>query len=174
MTGHAGLNSNLRCFEVANLADEYHVGILAQDRAQNRCECQPLARGHLNLGHAGKFVFDRILHRHDVDLARCEFPQCRVEQGRFSGPRRTGHDDQAVLIGEQLAKTLQFRIRQVQIPEQLRLAGAKQAYDGLLRLSGRHGRNPQIASHTAGLDSSPTRVRAKSVRHIHTAHHLES
>ena len=102
---------------VDELADEDDVGILAEAAAQ-RGRVPQRVGAHLPLGHDGLGVgvehLDRVLDGEDVTGALVVDPvDERGHRARLAGPRRTGHEDQPLLLlGE--ARDLQ---REAQVVE---------------------------------------------------------
>ena len=68
VTGQRCLNRDLRGLEVSNLTDEDDVGVLTQERTQQRREGQILIGVHLALDEAVDVVFHRVFGRQDLGL----------------------------------------------------------------------------------------------------------
>ncbi len=83
VSGEARLHGNFGSFEVANLADHDDIRILAQDRAQTTRERHIRLVVHLRLTDPGQVVFDRILHREDVDRGAFEFGEAGIQASSF-------------------------------------------------------------------------------------------
>ena len=71
VAGERRLHRDLRGLLVADLADQHHVGVLPQDRAQRGGEGEPRLLVHLHLHDVlAQPVLDRVLDRDDVDARR--------------------------------------------------------------------------------------------------------
>ena len=72
VAGHGGLEGDVGRLLVADLADEDHVGVGAEDRAQPGGERQAGARVDLDLVGVRHLVLDRVLDRRDLALVAVE------------------------------------------------------------------------------------------------------
>ena len=106
VAGEAGLDRDLGGLEVADLADQDHVRVLAQDRAQARGEGEPDRRLHLDLADARQLDLDRVLDRDDVVLGLVDVRERGVERGRLARAGRPGDQDDPVVAPDQLAQRL--------------------------------------------------------------------
>src|SRR2546430_15808329 len=88
VAGERGADRDLRRLEVARLADQDHVRVLAQERAERGGEGPPHALVDLHLVDALEVVLDRVLGGHDVDVRRVDRVDRRVEGRRL--PRAGG------------------------------------------------------------------------------------
>src|SRR5713101_4160205 len=89
-----GPDADLSRFQVAGLADQDDVRILAQEGAQGPGKGAPDLFVDLHLVDALEVVLDGVLGRHDVDVGRVDGVDGRVKRGRFtraSGPRDQDH-----------------------------------------------------------------------------------
>ena len=84
MAGERRLNGNGGGLAVADLADQNDVGILAENRAQRRCEGEARLFVDLNLDDASDAILDRVLDGYDVDAAMLEQTQGSVKRCRFA------------------------------------------------------------------------------------------
>ncbi len=66
MAGQRRLHGDLRGLQIAHFAHHDHVGVLAQDGAQQGGESQPDLRLGLHLVDAVELILDRVLDRDDV------------------------------------------------------------------------------------------------------------
>ena len=64
VTGERGLHRDAGRLDVADLADQDHVGVLAQDRPETVGEGEPGLLVDLDLVDLGEDVLDRVLDRH--------------------------------------------------------------------------------------------------------------
>jgi hypothetical protein len=80
VTGQRRLDGDLGGLEVADLADENRVGILAEEAAQRRREVEPDALPHLHLIDAHQVELDRVLGGHDVRLGGIDPRDRRVQR----------------------------------------------------------------------------------------------
>jgi hypothetical protein len=101
--------------EVSHLADEDHVGVLAESAAQRLGESLGIG-ADLALVHDRGLVLmeelDRVLDRDDVHRpALVDRVDHRCESRRLAGARRAGHEDEA----PRLARELEEHLRQAQV-----------------------------------------------------------
>ena len=101
--------------EVAHLADEDHVGVLAERAAQRLGESLRVG-ADLALVHDRGLVLveelDRVLDRDDVQRpALVDRVDHRRERRRLTGARRAGHEDEA----PRLARELEEHLRQAEL-----------------------------------------------------------
>jgi hypothetical protein len=100
--GERRLRRHQRRLVVAHLADEHHVRVLAEDRAQRRGEGEPGALVRLHLHHAGQAPLDRVLDGDHVDAAAPEHPAERgVERGGLPRARGAGDEHEPLARVEQ-------------------------------------------------------------------------
>ena len=66
VAGERGLHGDAGRLDVADLADEDHVGVLAQDRLETVGERDAGLLVDLDLVDRREHVLDRVLDRHDV------------------------------------------------------------------------------------------------------------
>ena len=112
--GHRGLERDLGRLLVAHLADEDHVGVLAQDRPQHAGERQAGLRVDLDLVDARQLVLDRVLDRDDVDLGAVVLGEQRVERRALARPGRPRHEDHALRLGDGALEHLLLLRRQAE------------------------------------------------------------
>ena len=77
--GHRRTERDLRRLFVADLADQQHVGVGAQDRPQSVRERESGARVHLDLVEPFHAVLDGILDRRQLPVRGVEQPQAREQ-----------------------------------------------------------------------------------------------
>ena len=93
VAGHRGAERDLRGLLVADLADQEHVGVGAEDRAQRRGEREAGLDVDLDLVDAVDLVLDRILDGLDRALVVVQQLERRVEGRRLAAARRAAGDD---------------------------------------------------------------------------------
>ena len=90
------LDAHLGRFRVAHLADEDHVGRLAEHGTDDAGEVEADVVADLDLVDPGEVVLDRILGRDDLRVGAVELVERGVERRRLAGARRAGDEDDAV------------------------------------------------------------------------------
>src|SRR5207245_5417374 len=91
VSGEGGLDGDVDRLQVADLADQDDVGVLADDVPQAGGEGQPDLRLHRDLIHALQLVFDGILDGEDLAVGRVDLLERRVERGGLAGAGGTGY-----------------------------------------------------------------------------------
>src|SRR6185437_15009022 len=102
-----GLNGDLGGLQVADLADQDHVRILAKDGPQGRGERQVDFVVDRALHDAVDFVFDRIFRGDDLGVDIVEFGEGGIKRGRLAGAGRTGDEHDAVRLLDDLTEHAQ-------------------------------------------------------------------
>ena len=93
MTREGRLDGDTRRLDVPDLADEDHVGVLAQNRLEAGGEGQAGLLVGLDLVDGREDVLDRILDGHDVLRRIGDLGECGVERGGLAASGRTGAQD---------------------------------------------------------------------------------
>ena len=106
MAGLGGLQRGLRGLGVAQLADQDHVGVLAQRAAERLVERVGVEPDLALVDDAADVLvedLDRILDRDDVLLARAvDVIDHRRERRRLSGAGRAGDEHEAAVLAREL------------------------------------------------------------------------
>ena len=95
VAGHRRLERDLGGLLVADLADEDHVGVGAEDRAQAGGEGEAGARVDLDLVGVRHLVLDRVLDRRDQALVAVEPLSAACERGGLAAAGRADDDHRA-------------------------------------------------------------------------------
>ena len=170
------LHGDPRRLLVADLADQDHVRVAAEDRAQAAGEREPGGWVDLHLRRAGHLVLDRILDRDDHAAGIVEDAEGRVERGGLAAARRADGDDRAVGA---LDRPSQDRLRRRVHPQlrqskwALRPSALQDPENGLLAEGGREHRDPQVHRPPAHADAHPAVLRHAALRDVQPAHHLQ-
>ena len=101
VAGLRGLHRDAGGLLVADFADQDHVGVLAQDRAQRARERQLDLLVDLRLVDARQLVLDRIFDGDDVGALGLQRHQRRAERGGLAAAGRPDDEDHAVLVFEE-------------------------------------------------------------------------
>jgi hypothetical protein len=88
--GEGGLHGDPGRLDVTDLADQDHVGVLAQDGLQPGGEGEPGLVVGLDLVDGGEHVLDGVLDRHDVERRVVDLAERGVEGGGLAAARRAG------------------------------------------------------------------------------------
>ena len=110
MARHRRLHGDLRRLLVADLADEDHVGILPERRAENLGEGQLGGDVDRGLRDPLEPVFDRVLDRDDVLGIDVDLGERGVERRRLPRSGRPADDEHAVRLLDDLAELGDDRI----------------------------------------------------------------
>ena len=78
------LERDFRRFGIADLADHHDVRIIAQDGAQCGGEGQADLVVHRRLADPVETILDRVFQRHDVDAARVQHGEGRIQRRRLA------------------------------------------------------------------------------------------
>ena len=145
MTGRRGLHRDAGRLLVADLADEDHVGVAAQNRSQAACEREAGGRIDLDLGGAVHLILDGILDRHQDATGFVEQIERRVEGRGLAAPGRSCREQNAVrLLGELAERVERFRRHPQLVESDRSSAPIEQAEDDRLPVEGRDGRDPEV------------------------------
>ena len=117
MAGKRGLDRDLRSLGIAHFADHDDVWVLSDDGPQRIGEGQPDLRFDLHLVDPLNVVLNRILDRDDHSLGLIQVSQRRVKGGRFAAAGRSGHQQDAVRRGQDVAHGLFLRSAESERPE---------------------------------------------------------
>ena len=105
VAGQRGVDGDLRCLRVADLAHHDLVRIVAQDGAQAAGERQPLLFVDRNLGDAANLILDRIFDGDDLVFVGLDLVQRRIERRGLAAAGRPGHQHHAVRLGDVAGET---------------------------------------------------------------------
>ncbi len=109
--------------EIAHLAQEDHVGVLAERAAQGLAEARRVGADLALVDEAALVAveeLDRILDRHDVVVARpVDLVDHRRERGRLAGAGRAGHEYETARLGGELVELR----GQAEVLERLQVGG---------------------------------------------------
>src|SRR5690606_3155398 len=93
VAGEGGLGGDLGGLEVANLADEDDVGVLAEQGAQDGAEAEVDVGVHLGLGDAVELDFDGVLDGGDIGVGGIDLVERGVERSGFSTTGGAGDEE---------------------------------------------------------------------------------
>ena len=129
----------------SRIRHHHHVGVLAQDRAQPAGEGHLHARVDLGLADAVDVVLDRVLDGHDVARAVVDAVERGIERRRLARARRTGHEQDAVRLVDQLVDvTLRGGIHAERVEVEPAGLLVEQAQHHALAVSRRDGRYAHV------------------------------
>src|SRR5262249_52029796 len=165
------LYGNLRGLEVADLADQHYVRILAQDGAQPARERHFDLGVDLRLADAVDVVLDRVFDRHDVLGVVVEALERRVERGRLAGSGRTRDKPAAVrLVNELVHGPLRARIHAERIEIELARLLVEDTQHHALAVAGWDGRDAHIDRAPGDLQADAPVLRQALLGDVETRH----
>jgi hypothetical protein len=170
-----GLERDARRLVVADLADEDHVGVLAQHRAQHARERETLLLVDVDLVDALQLILDRVLDRDDVRRPGADRADERVERRRLAAARGPGHEDQPLRLAGRLTQALLVLRRQAEpLEADQRARRVEDAHRDLLAVLHRQGRHAEVdrAVLVAHLDAAV--LRHAALGDVHPRHHLQA
>ena len=176
MPGLRGLHRDLRGFRVTDLAEQDHVGILAEDRPERARERQLDLLVDLRLVHAGDLVLDRILDRDDVRPLRLHGLEGRAERRRLAAAGRADDEDHAVLVAEEAAQQLERRRREPELLERRHaLPVVEDAHHDLLAEERAQRRDAEVhLAAIVGLHAQAAVLRQALLGDVHARHDLQA
>src|SRR5208282_3852458 len=145
MAGERGLHGNLRRFRVANFADQHHIRVVAQNRAQPAREREAGLFTDLDLVDALELVFHWIFNRDDFADGVVDFVERGVKRRGFAAAGRAGDQDDSVRQPEHAAETVQFAPVHVEFGHAAqRGVLAEQTHHDRLAMQHRNHRNADV------------------------------
>ena len=145
VTGEGGADADLGGFEVAGLADEDDVGVLAEEGTEGGGEGAADFVVDLDLVDALEVVLDGVLGGHDVDVGGVDGMDGGVEGGGLAGAGGAGDEDHAVGGADGLLEVLEGVGVEAELGE-VELEGLfiEQAHDGFLPVDGGEGGDAEV------------------------------
>ncbi len=126
MTGRGGVQGRTGGFGVADLTDQDHVRVVAEEVAQGVGKAITGALVDLGLSHGGHSVFHRILDGEHVALDQRLHAQGGVQGGALAGSGGAGEQNQPVGAGEQAREGRYVVAVEAQILELVQVAALGQ------------------------------------------------
>ena len=149
-----GLDGDLGGFEVADLADQDDVGILAQEGPQRGREGQADLVLRLHLVDPDEIEFDRVLGGHDVDFRVVQLRDGGIERVRLAGAGRSGDEHDSVgTLDRVLEPPEGLRLEAEERHVELELALVEQAHHDLLAEQRGDRRDAEVEVARAILDA---------------------
>ena len=173
--GERGLHHHGGRFLVAGFSDQDDLGILPEDGPQGAGEVQSCPLVDLNLNEPGTVELDGVFYGVDVAVRCVEFRQEGVQQRRLSGPRGTGHrEDAGGTIDEACAQTLHRVVVQSARFEIEILRLSEDPNHEALRLARGKGADPQVVVSISEDDAGPSVLWLPPDRRVHSTDRLGS
>ena len=174
VTGERGLHRDASGLDVSHLADEDHVGVLAQDGLQTAGERDVGLLVDLDLVDAGEDVLDRVFDGRDVALGIGDLVQRRVERGGLSAAGRAGQDHHAERRPDQPREVGLGLGREPEGSElEQGAAAVEQPQDDLLAPDRGHGRDPDVERSTVDGHLDLAVLRSPTLDDVHLGHDLD-
>ena len=117
VAGLRGLHGRPGGLLIADLTNQHHIRILAEDRPQRAGKGQLDLLVDLRLVHTGDLVFDRIFNRDDVRPLRAHRGQRRAQRRGLARPSRPDNQNHAVLVAEEESQLFERHARQTELFE---------------------------------------------------------
>ena len=102
MPGQRRPHRDVGCLLIADLADDQHLRVLAQEMTRGLGKVQSAGLIHLSLHYAGDDLLCRVLDRDDVaSTALREVAKAGINRRGLAAARRTGQQQQAGGLAEE-------------------------------------------------------------------------
>src|SRR5436309_14661684 len=150
MARESRLNSDLRCFFVANFADHDLVQIVTQNRTKNTREGQTFLLVDRDLSNAMQLILNRVFNRDDFIFFVSDFVQGGIKRRRLSRSCRSGHQHHPVRLRNvmtKLSKIVRIESNHVQIEiadSCIDLVFIENTNNSVFAVDGRHDLNAEV------------------------------
>ena len=175
MAGERGLDRDLGRLEVTDLADQDHVGILADDVPEPGGEGQADLRLDGDLVDALQLVLDRIFDGDDLTVRRVDLVEGPVEGRRLAGSGRAGDEEDAVRLPDQPFEAGQHPRREAELLERQEHALAvEETHHDRLAVHRRDRGGADVHTAVVERDADPAVLGQPSLRDVHLGHQLHA
>ena len=175
MAGERGAQGHGGGVGVADLADQDHVGVLAQQRAHAVGEVEPRGLADLGLADQGERVLDRVLQGHDVDRLGVEVAEHGVQRGGLAAASGADHQDQALGAGEDAVEGgALVRGEAERVERDDALVAVEDAQHDVLAVQGGLGGDAEVDRAAADRETDAPVLRAARLGDVHAGEHLDA
>src|SRR5207249_7521480 len=150
MARESRLNSDLRCFLVANLANHDLVRIVTQNRTQSTREGQTFLLVDRDLSNAMQLILNRVFNRDDFIFFVSDFVQGGIKRRRLSRSCWSGHQHHPVRLGNVMTKFskivwIESNHVQIEVAKSfIDLLFVENTNNRVFAVHGRHNRNTEV------------------------------
>src|SRR5215472_11433392 len=145
VTGQSRLDADFRGFEVADLADQNNIGVLAEKRSERSGEVQANLLFHLHLVDSTQLKLDGIFRGHDVGVDGVQGSDGGIQGVGFPRTRRTGHQHHAVGFHDVALEFLERRRFETELGHvQAEVFLVEQSHDDLFAVQRGHGGHTKV------------------------------
>ena len=175
MTGERCLCCDSRRVDIADLADEDHVGILAQRASQPVGEGDAARFAHLHLVDAVELVLDRVFDGDHVAGRIVHLRERRVQRGRLSRPGRTGAQQHAEGRPHDAQVVIDQRRGHAQVVQADEAAGlVEEPQHHLLAVQRGDHRRAHVDGTAVDLERELTVLRTAALNDVQVGEHLDA
>ena len=170
-----GAECNLRCFSIADFADENHVRVLAQYGTQGDCKRETAFLVYGNLIGSAQFVFDGIFDGRDVDFPQDDFAEASVKRCRLAASGRACDEEQPLRSTENAADLLECRVAEIEARQ--RFCGVvcrEQSQYAFFAVADRNGAQSYVHLFAEMVECKAPVVRQTAFRDIDIRHDFET
>src|SRR6516225_10021332 len=145
VTGQSRLDADFRGLEVADLADQNNIGVLAEKSSERSGEVQANLLFHLHLVDSTQLKLDGIFRGHDVGVDGVQGGDGGVQGVGFPRTRRTGHQHHAVGFHDVAMEFLERRRFETELGHvQAEVFLVEQPQDDLFAVQRGHGGHAEV------------------------------
>ena len=160
---------------VADLADQDHVRVLAQQRTHAVGEVEPRGLADLGLADHRERILDRILERHHIHRLGAEVVEDRVQRGGLAAAGGADHQHQAFGAGEDTRELVRLRRREAERLERHdALVAVEDAQHDVLAVQRGLGGDAEVDRAPADRHADAAVLRAARFGDVHAGEHLEA
>ena len=172
--GHRGLNGDPGRLFIADLPQQDHVRILAENRAQRLGEPQPDLAVHLNVPNHRQPILDRVFDRHQVAVRRVHQRQGGIQRRGLARAGRPGCEDHAIWLRCRVLEQAYGLRRATQLREAShRQARAQQTHHNVLAPDRREHAQADVDGSTVADIAKLAVLRPARLRQVEIRHDLD-
>jgi len=174
VASNRGANGDRRTLFIADLAEQDHVGVLAQHGPQGGGEVKPYCPSHRDLDNVGYRILNRVLERDDVTSDSIDLAQKGIQRCGLAGSGWTGSQDHSLRLLDKrgdprLAASVETELEEIERTT----AARQQANDDLLSMLGRQRRDAEIHGAVAMFSARTPVLWAASLGYVHAGHDFQ-
>src|SRR2546425_5163727 len=174
VAGEGGLDGDFDRLQVADLADEDHVGVLPDDVSESGGKGQPDLRLHWNLVHAFQLVLDGVFDGDDLAVGRVDLLERGVERGRLAGAGGTGYQQDAVGPLDERLEVLERVGPEAELLQRQEDTGAiEESHDDRFAVHGRNRGDSDVDAPAMQRDPDTAVLRQPPLADVHLGHQLD-